>query len=129
MDEAPYKRFIVVPKKIANRKHLKFLGKTNMSPGKMGSQIAHAVQRQAVKDAPELVRKWQLSGETVIVLQIDGEKKLKAFHDYLNENEVQNTVYIDEGVTEVDEFTCTCLVSRVCTPEDYFFFSLLELYK
>ena len=93
----------------------------NMSIGKTGAQIAHAAQ-QFILDAMHFYvgafaeiewngdrRSWQDTGETIIVLGCDDGVALHAVYTEALEAGLPVFVQVDEGRTEVEPNTPTCL--------------------
>ena len=93
----------------------------NMSPGKTGAQIGHAVQ-QFMLDAMHFFvggfaeiewngdrRAWQDTGETIIVLGCDDGVALHAVYTEALAAGLPVFVQVDEGRTEVEPNTTTCL--------------------
>lgn len=69
-----------------------------MSIGKTAAQVAHAVARIRSNNIPH----------TVIVLEASTEQ-LHNLHEYLDRIGIQNHLYIDEGVNEIEPFSVTAL--------------------
>jgi peptidyl-tRNA hydrolase len=119
--EIKYKQFVIVPKK------------PKMSPGKIASQVAHstylALERDIEARAKGRTRMWQYNGMCVIVLQCKDTQQLLAMAQYLTQWNVAHHLYIDEGLTEVDPFTPTCLATGVIKEDQFWIFEGLELYE
>ena len=120
--EIEYKQYVIVPKK------------PKMSKGKIASQVAHATfmalyVQKTKPHGSQLITDWKNNGMCVIVLQCKNVTQLMGIAKYLEQWKVVNHLYIDEGITEVPAFTPTCLATGVLTPEHYWMFSQLELYK
>lgn len=118
--EIPFKQYVIIPKKL------------KMSPGKMVSQGTHstfmALDEQQKTDK-KLIEEWKKAGMCVIVLQCKDSTQLMGISKYLDNWKVINHMYIDEGFTEVDMGTPTSLATGVLTPEHYWMFSELKLYR
>ena len=116
--ESMLKQFVIVPKK------------PKMSAGKIASQVAHAtfmaLDRQEDK---RLIKEWKNTGMCVIVLQCQTPLQLFGISKYLDQWEIVNHLYIDEGITEVSMGTPTALATGVLRPEQHWMFKTMELFK
>lgn len=118
-EEIKFKQFVIVPKRL------------RMSSGKIASQVAHAtfmaLYKQSVKNL-QLIRKWKNSGMCTIILQCKDVTKLLGAESYCREWKIPYHLYVDEGFTEVEPMTPTCLATGVLLQEQSVFFSKFELY-
>ena len=110
------KQFIIIPKK------------PKMSIGKVASQTAHASFMSLEKENKELIEQWKISGQCVIVLQCKDTNQLFGIATYLEQWDVVNHLYIDEGMTEVDMGTPTALATGIIPEDKQWMFSTLKLY-
>lgn len=111
------KQFVIVPKK------------PKMSAGKIASQVAHATFMVLETEDYEILSKWKTSGMCVIILQCKDIVQLSNIAKYLDQWDVPNYLYIDEGMTEVDMGTPTALATGILDEEDHWMFSKLKTYK
>ena len=122
LPEIEYKQYVIVPRK------------PRMSKGKIASQVAHATFT-ALDKQPEWhekeghIQKWKKKGMCVIVLECKDVAQLMGIAKYLDQWSVYNHLYIDEGITEVDMGTPTALATGVLTPEYYWMFSQLKMFR
>lgn len=80
-----------------------------MSPGKTAAQVAHAAIG-AYEKAPWLdVDEWKRDGVTKIVLRVPDRKTLLALHKKAVAKELPVCLICDEGRTEVEPGSFTCL--------------------
>jgi peptidyl-tRNA hydrolase len=121
MADIKYKQFVIVPKR------------PRMSPGKIASQVAHAtfmaLEKYIKTSKYYLIDKWKTNGQCVIVLQCKDSTQLLSIAKYLEQWNIGHHLYIDEGLTEVEPFTPTCLATRIITEDEFWMFEKLELYK
>jgi peptidyl-tRNA hydrolase len=128
MDEIKLRQYVIVPKK------------PKMSPGKIASQVAHATfmalekQREGIGIErgslnPKIIRDWKENGMCVIVLQCKNKYDLLGIREYLDQWNIPCHLYIDEGLTEVDPLSPTCLATGVITEDKHWIFSKFKLYK
>ncbi len=115
--EIKHKQFVIVPK------HPK------MSKGKIASQVAHstfmALENQKDK---KLISDWKNNGMCVIVLQCQSPLELMGIAKYLEQWDIPNHLYIDEGITEVNMGTPTSIATGVMTEEQFWMLSEMELF-
>jgi len=80
-----------------------------MGSGKLAAQAAHA-SLSASEDADERSRReWKGSGQTKVVLRVDGEDALFALADEAERRGLPYAVVRDAGRTEVEAGTVTAL--------------------
>jgi peptidyl-tRNA hydrolase len=119
-----YKQFVIVPKK------------PKMTTGKIASQVAHAVfmalKNQEYKDKKEYdnIRfNWILNGMCVIVLECKNEQQLTNLAKYLEQWNIPNHLYIDEGLFGCAPFTATALATGVLREDKFWIFENMRLFK
>ena len=137
MIEIKYKQYVIVPKQ------------PKMSPGKIASQVAHATFMALEKQRPKtfqlrddngeltnkhvlgqyIIDKWKRYGMCVVVLKCKDATQLMGIAKYLDQWNVINHMYIDEGMTEVHMGTPTALATAVLNKKDFWMLSNLEPYK
>lgn len=91
-----YKQVIIVNKDL------------KMSKGKMASQVAHASLMSYLKGDKKLNQKWLDNSYVKVVLKSDLEK-IRALNNLLNIKGVPHFLVIDEGRTELEPNSITCL--------------------
>jgi peptidyl-tRNA hydrolase len=91
-------------------------GDLGMSIGKTAAQVAHAVARLQPKVEPY----------SVIVLSATTEQ-LHNLKQYLDNYKVDNHLYIDEGVNEIDAYSVTALAIAPMTEDLFFLFDGFKL--
>ena len=111
-----YKQYVFIPESL------------KMSPGKLGSQVAHATYLSLEKENKILIEKWKNSGMCVIVLKCKNTLHLNNTAQYLKQWNIKHHLYIDEGLTEVLPMTPTCLATGILTEKDWWFLEVFELY-
>ncbi len=115
--EIKYKQFVIVPKR------------PRMSKGKIASQVAHstfmALENQINK---KLINDWKKNGMCVIVLQCETSLELFGIAKYLEQWDIPNHLYIDEGITEVNMGTPTSLATGVMTEEQFSMLGTMDLF-
>ena len=95
-----------------------------MSAGKLASQVAHATymalqKQKKVLDAElcksenDIIDAWRESGMCVIVLGCKDQLELMQAAKYLEQWNVPNHLYIDEGYSETPPLTATALATGV----------------
>jgi PTH2 family peptidyl-tRNA hydrolase len=88
-----------------------------MSSGKLAAQVAHAavkgyqmsVSEDKTAEEVEVVREWDRTGHTKIVLEARDTAHLIAFRDYAKSRGINSWLVIDEGRTEVAPHSPTAL--------------------
>lgn len=122
--EIKYKQFVIVPKK------------PRMSKGKIASQVAHstfmALEKHAHVEPTKYIKlrnKWRENGMCVIVLQCESPLELMGISTYLDQWNIPNHLYIDEGLTEVNMGTPTSLATGVMTEEQFWMLGTMRLFK
>ncbi len=125
MEEIKYKQYVLVPKK------------PRMSKGKMASQVAHAtfmaLEKQKMfinptKEISDLIQNWKFGGMCVIVLEVKNTEQLSNVAKYLDQWNIPNYLYIDEGLTEVYPMTPTALATGIITEDKFWIFEQFELF-
>lgn len=112
------KQFVIVPKK------------PKMSKGKIASQVAHATFMALEKQKnKKIIQEWKKSGMCVIVLQCESPLQLFGISKYLDEWNITNHLYIDEGFTEVKMGTPTALATEVLSSDMHWVFKTMRLFK
>jgi len=99
-ENIPFKMVIVVRRDLV------------MTAGKVASQSAHAAlgSVRIVKSIyPDVVRQWEIEGETIIVLGCDGVDELSQIDVAAEVNGISRFVVSDAGRTEVGVGTRTCV--------------------
>lgn len=116
--EIKHKQFVIVPKR------------PRMSKGKIASQVAHstfmALENQKDK---KLISDWKKNGMCVIVLQCKNSMELMGIAKYLEQWDIPNHLYIDEGLTEVNMGTPTSLATGVMIEEQFWMLGTMRLFK
>ena len=111
-----YKQFVIVPRK------------PKMSKGKIASQVVHATFMALEKQTEmfeefmidsDNIDEWKETGMCVIVLECKNEVQLMGIAKYLDQWNVPNHLYIDEGMTEVEMGTATALATGVLDDQRY----------
>ncbi len=115
--EIKFKQFVIIPKR------------PKMSAGKIASQTAHATFMALEKTDKKLVQDWKKSGMCVIVLECKNEIKLHGIAKYLEQWNIPNHLYFDEGITEIEMGTATALATGVLKEEEFWMLSQLKLFK
>jgi len=128
--EIKYKQFVFVPKK------------PKMSKGKIASQVAHATflalekQREIIfkstgsyATTDSIIGAWKKSGMCVIVLECRDTQHLNDIATYLDQWDIPNHLYIDEGLTEVAPMTPTALATGVLPLSKHWMLSQFKLFK
>ena len=111
------KQYVIVPKK------------PKMSPGKIASQAAHATFMALKKEHWILKNTWKNNGMCVIVLQCKDKQSLFDIQLYLNQWKIKNHLYVDEGYTEVEPLSATCLATGIISEDKEWMFEKFKLYK
>lgn len=122
-----YKQYVIVPKS------------PNMSKGKIASQVAHATflalskQRLGIGiergySEIKIIEEWKQNGMCVIVLECEDTEHLSNVAKYLDQWDVPNHLYIDEGLTEVNPMTPTALATGVLTEDQFWMFEQFNLF-
>lgn len=122
-----YKQFVIIPKR------------PKMSPGKIASQAVHA-SFMALENqmdsillsgdlATPITELWKENGQCVIVLQCKDTSALMSAAKYLEQWDVPNHLYIDEGHTEVDALTPTALATGILEESQWWMLEQFKLYK
>ncbi len=115
--EIKYKQFVVVPLK------------PRMSKGKIASQVAHSTFMALENQKDEkLIGAWKNNGMCVIVLQCKDSLELMGIAKYLEQWNISNHLYIDEGTTEVNMGTPTSLATGVMTEEQFWMLGTMDLF-
>ena len=131
--EIEYKQFVIVPRR------------PKMSTGKIASQVAHATylalekQRKLIelengcfipgKTKDNIIKKWKYTGMCVIVLECKNTMQLYGIAKYLDQWDIANNLYIDEGLTEIDMGTPTALATGVLIKDQHWMLSHLNLFR
>ena len=79
-----------------------------LSKGKLASQVAHGSLMSYLKGDKELNKKWLDSSYTKVILKAD-ECIIKGLNYLLNIQGIPNFLVVDEGRTEIEPNTITCL--------------------
>lgn len=122
MKEIEYKQFVIVPLS------------PKMSKGKIASQVAHATfmalekQMNLKQKGIDLIQEWKKNGMCVIVLQCNSPLHLMGIAKYLEQWDIPNHIYIDEGITEVEMGTPTALATGVMTEEQFWMLGTMDLF-
>lgn len=122
-----YKQYVIVPKS------------PNMSKGKIASQVAHATflalskQRLGIgiergHSEIKIIEEWKQNGMCVIVLECEDTEHLSNVAKYLDQWDVPNWIYYDEGLTEVLPMTPTALATGVLTEDQFWMFEQFNLF-
>ncbi len=124
--EIEYKQFVIVPLK------------PKMSKGKIASQVAHATFMAIEKQSEQMykqgtftkdiIEEWKQNGMCVIVLQCKDSVELLGINKYLEQWDIPNHIYIDEGITEVEMGTPTALATGVMTEEQFWMLETMDLF-
>jgi len=102
--------------------------KPRMSKGKIAAQVAHATFMALEKQTEmfeefmidsDNIDEWKETGMCVIVLECKNEVQLMGIAKYLDQWNVPNHLYIDEGMTEVEMGTATALATGVLDDQRY----------
>lgn len=117
MSNIELRQFVVVPKK------------PKMSKGKTASQVAHATFMALENQDDELLKEvWKRNGMCVIVLQCKNSIELMGIAKYLEQWNIPNHLYIDEGLTEVNMGTPTALATGIMTEEQFWMLETMDLF-
>lgn len=94
----------------------------NLSPGKLAAQVAHASQQFLLQEQhgaeddftvemfwPRAYQRWERSGETIIVLGCKDEAEMMKIMTAAKVADLPAYVQVDEGRTEVEKNTATCI--------------------
>jgi len=81
----------------------------NMSTGKIAAQSCHA-SLSSYKKADKLnIKKWDLSGQKKVVLEINSENEILKIYDKVKGAKIPNFLVKDAGLTELEPGTITAL--------------------
>eukprot|EP00090_Calanus_glacialis_P014178 TRINITY_DN2288_c0_g1_i1.p1 TRINITY_DN2288_c0_g1~~TRINITY_DN2288_c0_g1_i1.p1 ORF type:complete len:180 (-),score=67.78 TRINITY_DN2288_c0_g1_i1:67-606(-) len=83
-----------------------------MGKGKAAAQCAHAAvmcYKKALREAPEMLARWEGCGVTKVCVKVDSEESLLALASHAKEAGVVFGVVRDAGRTQVDAGTMTVL--------------------
>lgn len=111
----------------------------NMSVGKAGSQSCHASHLALKKqrsedglspnvDGVRIQSEWEKNGMCVIVLEAKDPEHLNNIAKYMEQWDIPNHLYIDEGITEVAPMTPTALATGVITEDKFWMFEQFKLF-
>lgn len=81
----------------------------NMSKGKIGAQVAHAVVGADREASAETRRLWDESAQRVVVLKVADETELRAYEALAKQHNMAVCMMIDAGLTEIKPHTLTCM--------------------
>lgn len=81
----------------------------DLSPGKLGAQVAHAAERAARSVDDNVYDSWAADGSMKVVLAADDEQQLKALRDAASERDLPLAFIRDQGRTELAPDTATAL--------------------
>ena len=82
-----------------------------MGKGKISSQVAHAsleAYEKAKKKNPAWVEQWKASGQTKVVVKIEGDAELLGLFERVK-NILPCALIRDAGRTQIEEGSLTCL--------------------
>lgn len=117
--EIKLKQYVFLPKSL------------NMSVGKASSQVAHATfmgLATQIENEDGIVGEWVKNGMCVIVLEVEDTEHLSNVAKYLDQWNIPNHLYIDEGITEVNPMTPTALATGVLTEDQFWMFEQFKLF-
>jgi len=101
-----------------------------MSKGKIASQSAHASYFALKKEKnKKLLKKWEQTGNCVIVLSCKDQTHLLQIAEYLNQWKITYHLYIDEGHTETEPLTATALATGVISDKHQWMFEKFKFFK
>ena len=85
-----------------------------MSPGKLASQVAHAVIIMSSNEEQSELKLWKSTPhKTIIVLEARDENHIRNIRQYLLVRGYNTYDVIDEGVNEIDKHTITALSTEI----------------
>lgn len=79
-----------------------------MSKGKLASQVAHASLMSYLKGSSDMNRKWLDNSYVKIILKANLET-IKGLDNLFNIQGIPHFLVVDEGRTEIEPNTITCL--------------------
>ncbi|MBI2548986.1 peptidyl-tRNA hydrolase [Candidatus Woesearchaeota archaeon] len=77
--------------------------------GKLSAQVAHASLEAALRSDKDVVKKWRAQGMKKIVLRVENEQELLAYHQKADQAGFTRALITDAGHTVVEPGTTTCL--------------------
>jgi len=92
----------------------------NMSAGKLAAQVAHASLKSyfATENTPQC-NNWLENSYTKVVLYVKSEEALSKLYNKCQEKDIPCSLIMDEGRTELDGPTFTCLGIGPLWEEDF----------
>lgn len=96
-DGVPYKLAVVVRPDLG------------MTTGKLAAQVGHAVHDAVAKCKKARLKAWEDDGSMIVVLQAEGEDGLRSLNSLARKQGVAAFMQEDEGLTEIDNGSCTAL--------------------
>jgi peptidyl-tRNA hydrolase len=100
-----------------------------MSSGKIASQSCHATFLALEKENKTLLKKWKHSGMCVIVLACQDANHLLHIDKYLEQWNIIHSIYLDEGMTEVQPLMATALATGVVAEDKQWMFEQFKLFN
>src|SRR5688500_19680198 len=83
-----------------------------MGSGKLAAQVAHAAilaSERARNKNVEWFKEWFNLGQPKIILKVNSLKELETIHKLGQFNNLATAIVIDEGLTQLDAGTATCV--------------------
>lgn len=109
------KQYIIIPKK------------PKMSIGKVASQATHASYMALKYESFWTRKRWERTGQCVIVLQCKDSSQLMGIAKYFEQWNILHHIYIDEGFTEVNMGDATALATGIIRESDQWMFDTLKM--
>jgi PTH2 family peptidyl-tRNA hydrolase len=90
-----------------------------MSPGKLAAQVAHAAVEAFQVSDPEMIKAWYIGRHhTKIVLGAESDEAMHNAYAYLTDRGFDAVAIIDEGRTEIPEFSFTAIGVAIVDKDD-----------